>query len=386
MIKVTPIRIFHGIITILHIPLLMIILIIRPLVKINFGYFSSGRIGHFALDLAFTIAQDKYRKKNEINLYYLQDKVCNTQLKIIAKRELNVNQYYKYFVYSYMLLGFTSQIVQPGRHTNGSRDTTGLMLNSKYNILLSNKENDTSESYMKSHGWKHTDKFVCLNVRDSAFFNEKVTSRHAYRNSNIADYEDTIKYLIDLGYWVIRMGKKVNSPIKIKHKKIIDYGMDPNRSDLLDIWLSKNCEFFISTSTGIDGVAIMFKKPIVIVNLLPIAHIYSWCNGITAPKKLFWSNGNQLTLTEYLNNAQSKKYKEKGIKIVNLSPLEIKDSVQEMIAHINKIPLTIKQIQNQEKFWDILENHDSYNKYHGIRNPNSKISASFIKNNSNFLV
>ena len=70
MIKVTPIRIFHGIITILHIPLLMIILIIRPLVKINFGYFSSGRIGHFALDLAFTIAQDKYRKKNEINLYY----------------------------------------------------------------------------------------------------------------------------------------------------------------------------------------------------------------------------------------------------------------------------------------------------------------------------
>ena len=384
----TIVKIIHGIIAILHMPLLLVIYVIRPFIEIKFGYLSTGRIGHFAQDLGYAIIE-KNKNKNKITLYYLQDITSNEELKVIAKRELNVNQYYKYFVHAYIALGLQSQIVSTHRHrigACGSRDVTGIMSSSTYDISLLDKENKISESYMKKYGWTEGENFVCVNVRDKAFFNEsEASSRHMYRNSNIDDFEIAINYLLNLGYWVIRMGKKVERPSKVKHKKFVDYGTYENRTDLLDIWFYKNCYFFISTGTGIDSVAKMFKKPVLIVNLVPLMDIASWVDGITVPKRLFWNNGKELTLTEHLDNRNVNQYKEKGINVVDLSPNEIKSVVQEMVDRLNDIPLSDKQIQDQGKFWNILEHHESYGKFHGVRDPDASFGTSFLKNNPNFL-
>ena len=382
------IRIIHGVITMAHIPLLLVIYAIHPFIKLRFGYFSTGRIGHFALDLGYAIALNKNKNKNEINLYYLQDEVSNKQLEVIANRELNVSQYYKYFVYAYKMLGLNDHIILPHRHKSGSRDMTGIMINSDYNISLLPSENKEAELYMKKYGWTQGEKFICLNVRDSAFFNESQTSRHTNRNSNIEDFEVVVNYLLGLGYWIVRMGKKVETPINIKDSKLIDYGIDQNRSDLLDIWFCKNCEFFVSTGTGVDSVALMFKKKIVFVNYIPISHIISWTENITVPKKLFWDkSGKELSLTEHLDNTYGNtyQYEEKGIKVVDLSPDEIESAVKEMVARLSGIPLTNQQIQDQDKFWKILEHHKSYSKLHGIRDPNASFGTSFLCNNPEFL-
>ena len=381
------IRIIHGVITMAHIPLLLVIYAIHPFIKLRFGYFSTGRIGHFALDLGYAIALNKNKNKNEINLYYLQDEVSNKQLEVIANRELNVSQYYKYFVYAYKMLGLNDHIILPHRHKSGSRDMTGIMINSDYNISLLPSENKEAELYMKKYGWTQGEKFICLNVRDSAFFNESQTSRHTNRNSNIEDFEVVVNYLLGLGYWIVRMGKKVETPINIKDSKLIDYGIDQNRSDLLDIWFCKNCEFFVSTGTGVDSVALMFKKKIVFVNYIPISHIISWTENITVPKKLFWDkSGKELSLTECLDYDKGvHRYKEKGINVVGLSPGEIKSVVQEMIMRLDGTPLTSQQIQNQKKFWDVMESHDSYRKYHGVRDPHVLFGNSFIESHPNFL-
>ena len=86
------IRIINGIVAVLHIPLVLIIQVIQPFIKIRFGYFSTRHISHFALDLGYAISENQ-NNNSEINLYYLQDDICNTQLEVIAKRELNVSQY-----------------------------------------------------------------------------------------------------------------------------------------------------------------------------------------------------------------------------------------------------------------------------------------------------
>jgi putative glycosyltransferase (TIGR04372 family) len=391
--KLYPKRITNGFIAVVHAPLLLLIYIMSPLIKIRFGYFSTDRIGHFAVDLGYAIAINKEiannKNRREVIFYYLQDEICNSQLKIIAKRELSVNQYYKYFVYAYTLLGLSSKIVIPYRHKCASRDIDGIMINFNYNISLLDKENTIAEEYLKKYGWIKGEKFVCLNVRDSAFFNEskEVHNHNAIRNSDIDDYEAAVNYLLNMGYWVVRMGRKVERPFKIKHSRLIDYGVDPNSSDLLDIWLSKNCYFFISTGTGIDSVAQMFKKPIVIVNLLPIISLLSWLNTVTMPKRLFWEKGKELSLTEHLNNnLKGCQYKEKGIKIVDLTPDEIKCGVQEMVARLNDMPLTSKNVQNQKKFWHILEQHETYSKFHNIRDLNASFALSFLDNNPDFLV
>lgn len=383
------IYIIKGAVAVLHIPLLLLLYIIEPFVKFRFGYISTDRIGHFALDLGYEIAKNKNKNKKEINLYFLQDKTSNSQLKAIAKRELNVSQWYKYLVYAYTLLGLEKKVNIPYRHKNGSRDKTGIMLNSHYDISLLPEENKESELYMKKYGWTQGEKFICINVRDSAFFNESQVSRHTYRNSNIEDFEVVVNYLLNLGYWVVRIGKMVEKPINIKDNKLIDYGIDQNRSDLLDVWFCKNCEFLVSTGTGVDSVAQMFKKKIVFVNFLPISHIISWTENITVPKKLFWDkSGKELSLTEHLDNTYGNtyQYEEKGIKVVDLSPDEIESAVKEMVARLSGIPLTNQQIQNQKKFWDVMESHDSYRKYHGVRDPNVLLGNSFIESHPNFLM
>ena len=385
VLKSVPIYVFKGAVTIAYIPLLLVIYAISPFIKFRFGYISVDRIGHFAMDLAHIIAINKDKDKNTVNLYYLQGLISNKQLETIAKRELNVYQICKYFVYAYELIGLGSKVLLPNRHTNGSVNIDGATYHSKYDILLTSSEHKTSELYMERHGWIKGDKFICISVRDRAFFNESKISSHSYRCSNIDDYELTIKYLLDLGYWVIRMGKKVEEPIKINHNKLIDYGVDKNRSDLLDIWFCKNCEFFISTGTGIDAVAIMFKRQMLMVNHLLVIHMYSWVNTISVPKRLFWNDGRELSLTEHLDNSSPKQYKEKGISIVDLSPNEIKSVVQEMIARLNGVPLTSEQVGKQKKFWNILEKHKLYRKFHGVRDPNALFGLSFLENNPNFL-
>jgi len=383
--KVSIKKAINGIIAIIHIPLLLVIYLIKPLIKIKFGYLSVGRVGHFGLDLAYEIAAKNNSK--EVVFYYLQGSVSNEQLGTIAKRELNISFYYKYFVYAYMIIGLGEKIKLPNRHKGGSFNIDGIVNDSKHEILLLPEEDEIGKAYLQKYGWTKKEKFVCLNVRDAAFFDEEKGARHAYRNSDIDTYESAIKYLLSMGYWVIRMGKKVEKPLNISHSKLIDYGTLSDRSDLLDIWFCKNCDFFISTGTGIDSVAAMFKKPILIVNLLPIAVMYSWINCITVPKKLFWSDGKELTLIEHLDNSFLKmhEYKEKRINIVDLDPDEIKSAVQEMIARLNGTLLTNKQIQDQNKFWSILEHHRLYNRYHGVRDPNASIGNFFLHSNPCFL-
>ena len=181
------------------------------------------------------------------------------------------------------------------------------------------------------------------------------------------------------------MGKKVEKPLKIKHDKLIDYGSSSDWSDLLDIWFCKECYFFISTSTGIDSVALMFKKPIVIVNLVQIAYMYSWVNSITTSKRLFWKSGLELTLRECLDNQNTSKHKESGITVVDLTPDEIESTVKEMVGRLDGVALTEKQIKNNEDFWSIMKSNALYDKCHGVRDPNASYSASFLDNNPKFL-
>ena len=60
--------------------------------------------------------------------------------------------------------------------------------------------------------------------------------------------------LADCGYQLLRMGSAVGKKIDTTHPGIIDYAISGKRTDFLDIYLSANCRFFISSGSGIDSV------------------------------------------------------------------------------------------------------------------------------------
>jgi len=56
-----------------------------------------------------------------------------------------------------------------------------------------------------------------------------------------------------------------------------------------------------------------------------------------------------------------------------------------MINHLNNVPLTNEEISNNNKFWEIMEAHNSYGKFHDVRDPRAMLGSSFLGNNKNFL-
>ena len=87
-------------------------------------------------------------------------------------------------------------------------------------------------------------KFICLHIRTSEYYlkidkekAEREKNVMSYRNVDPAKYFPLIQYLVNSGYYVIRMGKGYSDKLNFSHAKFIDYAVSKDRSDFLDIWL-----------------------------------------------------------------------------------------------------------------------------------------------------
>ena len=140
----------------------------------------------------------------------------------------------------------------------------------RFDILIQNLNKQQMLELVYQLGIPPNAWFVCLHVRESGFRNDK--GRREHRNSNINSYIPAINHITSNGGWVVRMGD--NSMLKLpKLKNVIDYPHTSNKSELMDLVLIKLCYFFIGTQSGIYDVAVLFNKPILLLNM------YSWTFG-----------------------------------------------------------------------------------------------------------
>lgn len=113
-------------------------------------------------------------------------------------------------------------------------------------------------------------KFVALHVRDSFFYGDHGSPASEKRNVDFTTYEPAIRYLIEKGYAVLRMGTSSAPPIDGSiarcGPKLIDYARSKLKSEFLDCYLTARCEFFIGTASGLVNLAHAFGTPSCIVN------------------------------------------------------------------------------------------------------------------------
>lgn len=103
--------------------------------------------------------------------------------------------------------------------------------------------------------------YVCLHVREGGYSNDETN----FRNSDIENYIESIKYITSQGGWVIRMGDPSMKKLPLM-EQVIDYANGPEKNALLDIYLIEGCDFFIGTSSGMIHVAELFNKPMLFTN------------------------------------------------------------------------------------------------------------------------
>ena len=358
--------------------------LLYPFIHIRLGILPSGRLGNWAeVSMHFFCSQALELNKKKIDFFFLEhtQPSNNFFLKLI-KRELKINRFVQ-FIYtanSYLprssLFYNVNEATLYGDWQKYSRDTDHLRIKTKKVFPFSRDEDLKGNNFLTAAGCKDNKKFVCLNIRDSAFldtlFPDKDNSYHDYRDSDCHSYELAVNELISRGYFIIRMGSSVKEKMHIESDQFLDYPFCSDSSDFLDVWLMANCTFAISTSSGLDSIADIYRKPIAYVNALPLGAFNS--NNprtIWMPKTIVDKNNQPLLLktiidTGLIHSQEQDELKKQGVSVVNNTAEEICEVAKEMEEKVSGSWDNSRANVTQRKHVEhLLSTHwEEFSKYH----------------------
>lgn len=391
---------------VLAVPAVIVMRLIRPWFLIRLGDMVSSRIGHFAgnteLYLCERDAGINVPNKRYVDLFYMSYRpICNEQLAIMWKRVLRVWP-------SWILspISIVNRLIpggavhEIGDNSKHDRDVHNLWDRFPPHLVFTPEEDARGAAGLSAMGIPQGTQFVCLIVRDSAYLDAHLPSSdwsyHNYRDCDIQNFILAAEELADRGFFVIRMGAKVRTAMKTNHPNVIDYASNGMRSDFMDIYLGAKCEFCISVSTGFDAVPLIFRRPIVYVNHVPLSYLITFRTQVLAITKHHWAaaENRELVLSEIFNCGvwccvRTSDYTSKGVELIENIPEEIRDVVIEMVERLNGTWQPHNDDEAlQRRFWDIYPTGagDVYHKgrpLHGeIR---SRFGAHFLRNNRDWL-
>ena len=238
-------------------------------------------------------------------------------------------------------------------------------------------------------------KFICLNVRDGSFHQElgEKESRQNHRNSDISSYVKAAEALSDFGYAVFRMGAQVERSIPTTSEFIFDYATNGMRTDFLDFFLGAHCEFSISTGSGWDNIPIIFRRPVLYINFLPVFAP----SALALPLLIYFkqifdqTSQSQIDLKGIIErDIQASHnffdYQNSDLKIKDLSSTELVEAFIEMAQRVEGTFVeTPEQKVIQAKLKHVLSTHPKLQptpNYYPIR---AQFASCFFKNNPHFL-
>lgn len=194
------------------------------------------------------------------------------------------------------------------------------------------------ERVKKEMGISDDEWFVCLHVREGGYYGYKEGKGKRVRNASIWNYLSAVQLITDAGGWVIRMGDPTMVPLP-EMERVIDYARSCYKSDLMDIFLLKECRFYIGVQSGIIDVASLFQRPIITTNMCEWQFYAPMRKGdLGIPKHIFsHSKGRFLSVRESLSlfsSAEGESYSffDEGYDYVENTPEEIRGVVAEFIA------------------------------------------------------
>lgn len=185
---------------------------------------------------------------------------------------------------------------------------------------------------LRELGVDSTDAFVGIHIRES------LTANHL-RSQPVESYMESIKYLTQQGYKVIRLGNP--SMTKIPDLAgLIDLSRNTNDKKLHAYVIAKS-EFFISTTSGPGSTPMLFNVPTLHTNVTSLNKNVLLQNrgSIYLPKKIVNSNNQAMSYSQILQSPIG--YSEKNVlknskfKVLPNSSQEIIEGVKEMIQIVN---------------------------------------------------
>ncbi len=396
-------KIIKNVLVFFFLPITFTILIIKPLIKIRWSkkdYFSD-RVGHMVAEMEHYLYFNKNKSKFTIDLFpsniFYNKNPSNVFLQKHYRKKITTinNKVLILLKESQKIIEKYVKVIQFDNFDNdlSTKDNFKIFKkNFKPSIYFSENQKKIILKNLGKIGIKKK-KFVCVIVRDNKYLKEKLPginfNYHNYRDSNIKTFNLAINYLIKKGYFILRMGKSQKKELKIKNKNFFDYSFSNVRSDLMDVWLMANCDFCISTGTGLDQISRIYNKPILFLNFLPLIDWSSHFRSLTHPKFLFDKKLKKfMSYQEHMNHSyfRQDEYIKNNIKIVDLNSSEILSCTKEFLLLIkNQWKMSFKsKIQQNNfrksflKYLSCIKKKESID-YHKNLHKDALISLNFLK-------
>ncbi|OGT39844.1 MAG: hypothetical protein A3E81_01600 [Gammaproteobacteria bacterium RIFCSPHIGHO2_12_FULL_36_30] len=390
----------------------LIIILLWPFIKIRLIQLKSSRIGHFTLNTHLLLCALKHNtypeENNSIHFYYTQTHVpiCNMFLYKMWSRVIRILPPWGAFwahVNDILIIVLKEKYYSPFKKmfedTEGGYDRWNFQKNKDRFLFFTEEEKKLGGDLKRKLGIPESSQFVCIFVRDdeylkvtmpdSAWYNEN------FRNADIKNYIPAIKFLIQNGFYVIRMGKLVENPLDIGDSRFIDYANHPLKSDFLDIYLSAHCFFFIGTSSGLDGVPRMLNRPVIATNtiffqqtsylewtfLIPKNVMCTTTKMLVSYKEQYQDYAYFILSGKYTNHRDPimREFARKNWVFVENTPDEILSVVKEMLSYLTKPTAETREMKDlQLLFWGNLPLNLALGET-SYENVSIRISPAFLK-------
>lgn len=390
-----PFVLFRKCFLLLIMPFLLLIVLLarllRPFILIRFGKLINSRIGHFAIDTELYLSERDagILGQRSLDFFYINDSICNRQLMKMWGRTLWISPFTA-------ALGLANRALPGGdRHTvswriNQDRDIYGTLESTKVHISFTSAEERVGQELLKKIGIINGSPFVCLLSRSPAYLNTMFPKGnwyyHGHRDSNISNFIPAAEELTGKGYFVVRIGAVVNEKLKTDNPMVVDYATR-HRTDFLDIFLGAKCNFYLGDSCGFNAIPMIFRRPLAIVNMIPLEYAPTWSSKyLFIPKKLRLRKERRLlTFSEILGSEigrflYSQQYDQLGIEVIENTPQEITDLAVEMDQRLRGVWQADPDDEGlQKRFWALF-NPSELNKVFL-----SRIGAQFLRQNRELL-
>lgn len=375
--------------------------LMSPWRVIRLGSMNTTRLGHLLIDVEMAIAEremfgDQSRLIDVWFPWRAGLPIVNEHLLEMWKRQVRVLPTWvcsaAYTLNSLLPDGQKYRIPyrKGKKQLSNFNDVNGALRSSSPHLSFLAAEVDDCRSRLAGMGVTPADRIICFHVRSANYLAERLgasnSASHDFRDGSMESHYESMLTVADAGFRVFRMGTERDAPISINHENIIDYACSGMRSELMDLYLPSICEFFVGVLSGPSHIAQLFRRPLLLTNLVPLSRMMlSMENFLFIPKQILYGEGKPLTLAEIidlniedLNN--SEEYEQRGLVLKENTSDEIRSAVSEMELRCSgKWVEDNWGVELQQRFLNALPD------YLKVGAGNGTISTTYLKENEWFL-
>jgi putative glycosyltransferase (TIGR04372 family) len=304
-------RLAKGLLFAFSFVVLLVMKLLQPFVRFQLCVIGFHRYGHLALEPEIYLAEREIIKatnassKRVIGVWSLGPvaKQSNKYLASKWKQELLV--FPSWLVSSLHSVGSVFPFLklnEPKLSITGSMN--GLDKTASHVSFTANEIEEGKQGLVKI-GINPDKPYVCLIVRDGGHYKSKgeiESAGYEVLNFDINNFSGVAEALIENGFQVIRMGSGSERPFTSKPDGVIDYALSGNRSEFLDVYIAATCEFAVSTQTGPDAVCMLFRRPVLYVDITSYSQFFFGSKLATWSPARLHKHGKILNLSEIVNS------------------------------------------------------------------------------------